>query len=344
MSLLTTVDNERELERALSEPYEEDIEAVKKLGGDLLILGAGGKMGPTLVQRAVLAFQRAGVPWNVYAASRFSDLVARKKLEQLGARTVTADLMDEANSEPLPDCPNVLYMVGFKFGSTDNPERTWAVNSYLPGRVAERFQDSRIVAFSTGNVYPLVGVTSGGATEDTLPDPLGEYAQSCLGRERILEYFCEHNSTPVCLLRLNYAVEARYGVLLELAQKVHARNPVSVTMGHVNVIWQGDANSVALRAFESCGVPAEVLNLTGQQTLSVRSIGTELGKRFGVKPIFEGEEQPTALLSNASRCHGLFGPPKVAVSEMLDLIVHWIRIKGPTLGKPTKFEIRDGSF
>ncbi|HUV12556.1 MAG TPA: NAD(P)-dependent oxidoreductase [Acidobacteriota bacterium] len=344
MSLLPTVKNEDELEAVLSEPYEEDIEAVKKLGGDLLILGAGGKMGPTLVQRAVLAFRRAGVPWKVYAASRFSDPVARMKLEQLGARTLSVDLMDESLQDPLPDCPNVLYMVGFKFGSADNPEKAWAVNSYLPGRVAERFRNSRIVSFSTGNVYPLVDKASGGATEATRPDPVGEYAQSCLGKERVLEYFCETNSTPVCLLRLNYAVEARYGVLLELAQKVHARNPISVTTGYVNVIWQGDANSVALRAFDSCDVPAEVLNLTGQETLSVRTIVTELGKRFRITPVFEGEEQPTALLSNATRCSELFGPPKVELSEMLDLMVHWIRIKGPTLGKPTKFEVRDGSF
>lgn len=344
MSIPTAVNDEGELEKILSEPYEEDIEAVKQLGGDLLVLGAGGKMGPTLVQRAVSAFRRAGVPWKVYAASRFSDLVARSKLEQLGVRTLMVDLMDENPQEPLPDCPNVLYMIGFKFGSTDNPERTWAINSYLPGRIAERFPNSRIVAFSTGNVYPLVAVESGGATEATPLDPVGEYAQSCLGRERILEYFSEKNSTPACLLRLNYAVEARYGVLLEIAQKVHARSPVSLRMGHVNVIWQGDANSVALRAFEICAVPPEVLNLTGLETLSVRSIAMELGKRFKIKPILEGEEQPTALLSNARRCSEIFGPPRVGVSEMLDLIVHWIRIKGPTLGKPTKFEIRDGSF
>lgn len=344
MLLNTSVKDEVELENLLSEPYEEDIEAAKKLEGDLLVLGAGGKMGPTLVQRALLAIRRAGVPWKVYAASRFSDLVARRKLEQLGAVTLSADLLHENPEEPLPDCPNVLFMVGFKFGSTDNPERTWAVNSYLPGRLAERFRNSRVVAFSTGNVYPLVDVASDGATESTPPEPIGEYAQSCLGRERILEYFSERNSTPVCLLRLNYAVETRYGVLLEIAQKVHARTPVSVAMGHVNVIWQGDANSVALRAFEYCSVPPFVLNLTGQETLSVRSISMELGKRFGIKPILEGEEMPTALLSNASLCHKLFGPPKVSVPEMLDLIVHWIRLKGPTLGKPTKFEVRDGSF
>jgi hypothetical protein len=344
MPTLKQIDSEEELEATLAEPSDQDIAAVKELGGDLLVLGAGGKMGPTFVQRAILAFRRAGVPWHVYAVSRFTDLLTQKKLESYGARTVAIDLMDESEPELWPKCPNVISMVGFKFGSTDNPEKTWAVNSYLPGRIAERYKDSRIVAFSTGNVYPLVEVSSGGAKETTNLAPVGEYAQSCLGRERLFEFFCDKNSTPTCLLRLNYAVEARYGVLLEIALKVHSRRPVSLSMGHVNVIWQGDANSVCLRAFPLCSVPVEVLNLTGPETLSVRWIATEFGKRFGIKPVFEGEEESTALLSNASRCTAEFGPPSVSVSDMMDLIVHWIRIKGPTLGKPTKFEVRNGSF
>lgn len=338
------IQDEQDLERLLSDPYPEDVEMARRLQGDLLVLGAGGKMGPTLVERIVRAIQQAGSPSKVYAASRFSDPLQREKLEAEGAKTLAADLMEEAQLSALPRCPYVIYMVGMKFGSTGQEERTWAVNAYLPGRVAEHFRDARIVAFSTGNVYPLVPVDSGGSREEDRPGPVGEYAQSCLGRERVLQYFSLRHSTPMCILRLNYAVEARYGVLLDIAVRVYAGEPIPLEMGYVNVIWQGDANSVCFRSFDLCRSPAEILNLTGPETLSVRELAETFGERLGRRPVFEGREGPTALLNNASRCHARFGPPRVPVSQVIDLVARWVSIGGPTLAKPTKFEIKDGQF
>ncbi|HKJ68542.1 MAG TPA: NAD-dependent epimerase/dehydratase family protein [bacterium] len=301
-------------------------------------------MGPTLIQRISRAREMAGASWKIYAVSRFSNPEAREKIEAAGAETISADLLDEQQLASLPDCPNIIYMVGMKFGATDQEPLTWAMNAYLSGRVADRFSSSRIVAFSTGNVYPLVPVDSGGSREVDPPDPVGEYAQSCLGRERIFQHFSLRNTTPVCLLRLNYAVEARYGVLLDIAINVYQEDPVSLDTGYVNVIWQGDANSVAFRSLSLCASPAEILNVTGPDILSVRAIAEEFGGRFGREPVFSGEEQPSALLNDASRCHELFGQPRVEVEEVMDLIAHWITIDGKLLGKPTKFEVRDGKF
>jgi len=338
------ITTEAALEDLLSEPYPEDIEFARTLDGDILVLGAGGKMGPTLVRRICRASGAANEPWNVYAVSRFSTAGVREKLEAFGAQTIAADLLDEAQLAALPDCPNIIFMAGMKFGATGQKPLTWAMNTCLPGRVAERFPHSRITAFSTGNVYPLVSPDSGGCQETDPPGPVGEYAQSCLGRERILQYFSQRNNTPVCLLRLNYAVEARYGVLPDIALRVYHKEPVSLDTGYVNVIWQGDANSVAFRSLDLCGSPAEVLNLTGPEILSVRSIAEGFGERFGKSPKFTGKERPTALLNIAGRCHQLYGPPRVSVEEVMDLIVHWITINGKMLDKPTKFEVRDGKF
>jgi nucleoside-diphosphate-sugar epimerase len=339
-----SITDEMSLEGILSEPYPEDVAAMEDLRGGLLVLGAGGKMGPTLVQRAVKSYRKAGQSDEVIAVSRFSDKTLRSNLEKIGAETISIDLLDEESLDSLPQMPNIIFMAGMKFGSSGNQPMTWAMNAYLPGRVADKFKDSRIVAFSTGNVYPLVSPESGGSKESDPVGPIGEYAQSCLGRERILEYFSTHHSTPVCILRLNYAVEARYGVIVDIAQKIINNESVDLKMGSVNVIWQGDANSVCLRAFDLCGIPATILNLTGKDVLSVRQIAEDLGQRLGKKVLFVGDEGSRALLNNASKCHRLFGDPKVSLDQILDLTVSWIQNGGRTLGKPTKFQVTDGKF
>ena len=339
-----SIANEKELEALLSEPYPEDVAFARDLEGDVMVLGAGGKMGPTLTRRIVRAAEQAGAGTTVYAVSRFSDVHKKEQLEALGAKTIAADLLDEAALAALPACRNVIYMAGMKFGATGQEPLTWAMNAYLPGRVAERFQASRIVAFSTGNVYPMMSPDSGGAAETVRPGPVGEYAQSCLGRERVFEHFSRKNETPMCLLRLNYAVEARYGVLTDIAQKVHSGTPIALDMGHVNVIWQGDANSVCFRALELCSSPADILNVTGPETLSVRALAETFAERFGRDPVFEGEESEVALLNDASRSHRLFGAPKVPVPVVVDLVADWVERGGATLGKPTKFETKDGQF
>jgi nucleoside-diphosphate-sugar epimerase len=338
------IETETELEELLARPYAEDVEALGKLEGDLLILGVAGKMGPSLALRAARASREAGRPRRILGVSRFSNSEVRRRLEEGGVETIAFDLLDFDRLGELPEAENVVYMAARKFGSTGDEAMTWAMNTLLAARAAERWAASRIVAFSSGNVYPLVPVEGGGATEETAPGPIGEYAQSVLGRERLFEYVSRRRGTPVVLLRLNYAVELRYGVLVDIARKVWERRPVDVTMGHVNVIWQGDANSVALRSFSLCSSPPAVLNLTGPGTLAVRQIALEFGRRFGIEPEIIGREADTALLNNASRCHRLFGPPRVGLEEMLDGIAHWIRIGGPLFDKPTHFEVRNGKF
>ncbi len=335
---------EQELEEILSRPSPEDLDAVRALSGDLLILGVGGKMGPSLARRAARAARAAGVKRRVIAVSRFSNPGLRRNLESDGIDTVEADLLDPMRLGGLPWAQNVIFMAARKFGSTGNEPLTWAMNAWLPAQVAQRYRNCRIVAFSSGNVYPLVEARGGGATEETAPEPVGEYAQSVLARERMFQYFSSLHGTPVVLLRLNYAVELRYGVLVDIGRRVWEGEPVDVTMGYANVIWQGDANSVCLRSFPLCQSPPGVLNLTGPETVSVRDIAGEFGRRFGVKPVIAGEEAPTALLNNASRCHALFGKPDVSVEQMIDWIAGWIRAGGASLDKPTHFEIRDGRF
>lgn len=338
------IESEAELDEFLSRPYPEDQEAIRALEGDLLILGVGGKMGPSLAIRAARAAEQAGLRRRIIGVSRFSEAALRRQLEAAGVETLSADLLDFDGLARLPDAPNVIFMAARKFGSTGDEALTWAMNALLPARVAERYRQARIVAFSSGNVYPFVPVDSGGATEQTPPGPVGEYAQSVLARERLFEYQSRRYGTPVVLLRLNYAVELRYGVLVDLARKVYSREPIDVTMGHVNVIWQGDANSVCLRSFSLCQSPPAVLNLTGPGTLSVRKLAIDFGRRFGIEPVFTGREAETALLNNASRCHALFGLPRVTLDEMLDAVAHWITAGGRLLDKPTHFEVRNGRF
>lgn len=336
--------NEDELEAALSAPNEADIESARQWDGDLLLLGVGGKMGPSLALRAAKAAKLAGTGYKVAGVSRFSDQRSRALLEEAGVRTISADLLDEDSLARLPDSPNVIYMAARKFGSTGDEGYTWAMNTYLPGRVASRFPASRIVAFSSGNVYPFLPVASGGATEETPPAPIGEYAISALGRERMFTHFSQANGTPVVLLRLNYAVELRYGVLFDIGSKVFAREPVDLAMGNANVIWQGDANSVCLRSLPHASSPPLVLNLTGPETLSVRWVAQVFGRHFGVEPSFTGTESPRALLNNAARCFELFGYPTVSVRELIEATARWIGSGGRALGKPTHFEVTDGKF
>lgn len=341
---LKSIPTEERLEDVLSEPYPEDVEFARQLDGDVMVLGAGGKMGPTLIKRIVRAVREADADTTVYAVSRYSDSAVETELRSSGAETIRADLMNDDALESLPECENVIYMVGMKFGTTGQEPMTWAINSYLPGRVASRFEDSRIVALSTGNVYPPVPVDSGGSTETDPTGPVGEYAQSCLGRERVFQHFAKENGTPTCLLRLNYAVELRYGVLVDLARRVYAGEPVPLEMGYVNVIWQGDANSVCFRSLKLADSPAEILNMTGPDVLSVRRLAERFADAFDREVTFEGEPAETALLNDASRCHEIFEEPRMPADRMIELVASWVERGGTTMGKPTKFHVRDGEF
>ncbi len=341
---LSDISNTEALDHTLSEPYPEDVDFAREISEDVMIMGAGGKMGPTLVQRICRARDATGQHWKVYAVSRYSDPETYRHMEQVGAHPIRADLLNEDSLQDLPVCFNIIYMTGMKFGTTGKEAQTWAVNSYLPGRVSEQFPESRIMAFSTGNVYPLVPVKSGGSVETDSPEPVGEYAQSCLGRERIFEYFSTSQQTPVCLFRLNYAVEARYGVLLDIALHVYHQQPLALDTGYVNVIWQGDANSYAFRALQLCDSPPVILNVTGPETLPVREIAHQFGKKFGIQPQFTGTEQDTALLSNAAVCQRELGEPRVPVDDVIDLVAVWVKEDRPTWHKPTKFTVRTGEF
>jgi hypothetical protein len=336
--------DEAELEERLSRPDEGVVETLRGLKGDLVLLGAAGKMGPTLARMARRALDAAGSKSAVIAAARFSDARAKDSLERAGVKTVSCDLLDRAQVDRLPDAGAVLYMIGQKFGTTGAEGATWAVNTVVPGNAAERYRGVPTVVFSTGNVYPLVPVASGGATEETAPGPVGEYAASALGRERVYEFMSERHGTPICVYRLNYAVETRYGVLVDVALKVRDGIPVDLRMGHANVIWQGDANAVALRCLGLARRPAERLNVTGPRVESVREVAGRLGELLGRKPVLEGNEQPTALLSNAAKMVRLLGAPRVGTDQMVSWIAAWVKSGGRSLGKPSHFETRDGKF
>jgi nucleoside-diphosphate-sugar epimerase len=337
-------ESEEQLEDFLSSPSIEDVEFAHQVEGDVLLLGAAGKMGPSLAWRARRALDAAGNRARVIAVSRFSEEGSREKLESYGVECIASDLLADGALDRLPDAPNVIYMAARKFGATGNPGQTWATNVLLPALAAKRYRHSRIVAFSTGNVYPFTPVESGGPTEEVPPDPVGEYGWSALGRERMFEFASAEYNTKVSLLRLNYAVEMRYGVLADIAAKVWNGAPLDLTMGYVNIIWQGDANSVTFRALGHTASPPFVLNLTGAETLRVRDIAAGFGRRLGKEPLLAGEEAPTALLSNASLCHRLFGAPEIPVEIVMDWVADWVQSGGRSLGKPTKFQVRDGRF
>lgn len=341
MDYMKTVE---QLEDLMTKPSNQLIEDITKIDGDLLILGIGGKMGPTLAKMAKRAIDAAGIEKRVIGVSRFSKGSLREDLESAGIETISADLLNDAQLQNLPDSKNIIYMAGNKFGTTGNEHFTWAMNAYLPGRVAEKFKDSRIVAFSTGNVYPLTSVTAGECTEEHPVNPVGEYAQSCLGRERIFTYFSHKNSTPILLFRLNYAIDMRYGVLLELAKQVYNGENVDLSMGQVNVIWQGDANEYALRSLLLCSTRPELLNITGPEKVSTRWIAEQFAARFNKSAKFVNSEQPTSLLNNASKAHKLLGYPSVSLGQMIDWTAEWIKNDGVTHNKPTHFQERQGAF
>lgn len=334
----------KEIYDNLLQPSPALVADMAKIEGDIIILGAGGKMGPALAKLVREAIDRSGLPRTVIAVSRFSEAGLRQELDEKGIITISADLLDDRQLQSLPDARNVLYLAGTKFGTTGNESYTWAMNSYLPGRVAEKYRHSNIVAFSTGNVYPLTPVVLGGASETDPPGPLGEYAQSCLGRERIFQYSSSKYNTPILIYRLNYANDLSYGVLLEIARSVKTDKPIDLRMGNVNVIWQGDANEIAIRSLLHCSTPSKVLNVTGPEILSVRWIAQEFGKLFGKSPLFTGEEQPTALLSNAAECIRLFGYPTVPPKKMIELLAAWIDQGGATIDKETHFQERTGKY
>ena len=342
---MTHIQNEMELEERLSRPSDADAAALAALDGDLMILGVGGKMGPSLARLARRAADKAGSKKRVIAVARFSNPSLPSELAANRIETISCDLLESEKLAQLPDVPNVIYMAARKFGTAGAEHLTWAMNTYLPGLVAARYRSARIVAFSTGNVYPLRPITEGGATEATPVAPVGEYAQSALGRERMFEYGSAKWGTPVTILRLNYAIDLRYGVLVDIGRAVYERRPIDVRMPLVNVIWQGDANSWCLRSFPFCQSPPFILNITGPETLSVRDIAISFGKHFGIEPEFLAQsEGPSALLNDASQANKLFGNPTVNPARMIEWIAHWIKNGRAMLDKPTHFQTRDGKF
>ncbi len=333
-----------DLEDRLSLPTVGVVETMQRLDGDILILGIGGKMGPTLGKMAKRASDLAGATRRVIGVSRFSTGDVQDELHAGGIETLQCDLLDPAALDALPDAPNVVYMAGMKFGTTGQESFTWAMNAHLPGLVCQRFRDSRIVAFSTGNVYPLVPVTGGGSLEGDPVAPVGEYAMSCLGRERIFEHYSRTLNTPVALIRLSYAVEMRYGVLVDIAAHVMREEPIDLTMGNLVAIWQRDANAMALQSFDHVDTPPFVVNVTGPEILSVRQIASEFGRLLNRRITFTGTESGVAMISNAGLAHRLFGYPRTTIAEVVRWAADWVARGGETLGKPTHFETVDGKF
>ncbi len=333
------VETEAALIEKMTEPTPEVVEAVSRIDGEIMILGIAGKMGPSLGELLV----RAGAG-GVIGVSRFSNPSDRGKLEAAGIRTVRCDLLDDDRLRQLPEVEHIFLMAGHKFGSTGNPPLTWAMNTMLPAKVMQRFPQSQIVYVSSGNVYRFVRFDSGGADESGPVDPVGEYAQSRLGGERLVEFYSAQSGTPVAIIRLFYATELRYGIVLDIAQKVWNREPIDLTMGYVNQIWQGDANAYLARSFPLCKSPAPVLNMTGPETLSVRELAGSLGELLGIEPIFEGVEGKTALLGNSRALVGQFGRPRVTPQEIVEWVAWWTMHGGQMLDKPTKYESRTGEF
>lgn len=343
-SLPKTIQGVEELEQQLSEPTDDVLAMMDRIEGDVVILGVGGKMGPTLARMVRRASDRAGTRRRVVGVSRFSSPSQESQLQENGIETVRADLLDANRLKVLPDAPNVIYMAGIKFGSTGHESLTWAINTYLPAPVCQRYRNSRIVVFSTGNVYGLTPVQDGGAIESDMLNPTGEYAMSCLGRERIFEYFSRTMGTAMAIIRLNYAFELRYGVLVDMAQKVWANEPIDLSMGHVNTIWQGDANAMILRSLEHVASPPLVVNVGGTDILSVRLVCEQFGQLMDKPVCFVGQESPDALLSNGQLGIRLFGSPRVSIERAMLWIADWVMRGGESLSKPTHFEVRDGRF
>lgn len=335
---------ETELEELLTKPSPADTEALAQIDGDILLLGAGGKMGPTMARRIRLASDLAGKDRRVIAVSRFSNSNARESLESHGVECVSCDLLCRESVDQLPSSPNVLYLVGRKFGTSDRTDLTWAANTIAPTYVAHRFREARIVVFSTGNVYPLRTMAEGGCDEQVAMEPHGEYAISAVGRERVFEYFSRQFQTKTLIVRLNYAVDLRYGVLVDIATRVFQREPVNVSVPYFNVIWQGDANSYGLRALLHCESPPRVLNVTGERVMSVRETANWFGARFGLAVEFCGVENDRSLLSDASRCFQQMGRPDIDEWQLCEMVASWIEHGGRSLNLPTKFDVASGRF
>ena len=338
------VDSVEELERRLSEPSEADRTFMRSLQGDIIILGAGGKMGPSLAKLAKRAADQAGVRKRILAVSRFTSEAARRDLKMAGIEVVPCNLLSPEEVSQLPQCENVLYLAGRKFGSSGRPDLTWAMNAVAPALAAYHYRRSRVVVFSTGNVYGLRSVASGNSRETDPVSPVGEYAQSCLARERIFEYHSNEYKTECLIFRLNYAVDLRYGVLVDIARKVYSGEPVDVTVPAFNAIWQRDANSYALRVLNLCTSPPRILNVTGSETATVREVAQSFAAHFGRACQFQGKEGSSALLSDASPCHSLLGPPSVSLSTLKEWVADWVVKGGENLDKPTHFEVVDGSY
>ncbi|MCK0135310.1 hypothetical protein [Arenibacter sp. S6351L] len=333
-----------ELEDRILAPSKALVADMKKISGDIMILGIGGKMGPSMGKLAIRAIKEAGSTQRIIGVSRFSDNAVRQELEELGIVTYSCDLLNRNELQKLPQVPNIIFLVGHKFGTTGNEDFTWAMNTYLPAIVAEHFKDSKIVAFSSGNVLPFVPITAGGASEEIAPEPIGEYAQSCLGRERMFQYFSKKNRTEILIYRLNYAVDFRYGVLVEIARSVLNDQPIDLATGNVNVIWQGDANEIALRSLLHCTTPAKVLNVTGPETLSVKWVAELFGELFEKEPTFINVPEGSALLNNASECHRLFGYPQITIRQAIEITAQWLIQGGDSINKDTHFQERRGKF
>ncbi|MHC1763837.1 MAG: NAD-dependent epimerase/dehydratase family protein [Verrucomicrobiia bacterium] len=342
--LPATIRSEDELDEILTRPSRQLVEFIPQITSPLLVLGASGKMGPSLCLLARRAAIAAGRTLRIVAVSRFSDRRSRRWLETHNIETISCDLLNRDETKGLPEAQDVVYLVGMKFGTQQNPWQTWAINTLVPSHVVERYPSSRIVALSTGNVYPLVPAQSGGSNENDPPAPVGEYGSAALARERIFEYYSRTRGTSFAILRLNYAVELRYGVLVDIAQKVWHRQPIDLSTGYLNCLWQGDANEAILRAFALVSNPLAVFNLTGLEVLKVRELALRFGHLMGREPLLIGSEAPTALLSNASKIFAALGPPATPVNRVLEWIADWIKRDGATLGKPTHFEVRSGQF
>lgn len=338
------IQTEAELDEVMTRPSLALVEMMRRLKGDLMILGIAGKMGVTLGMLALRACKEARVQKRIIGVSRFSDPRSRRMLEEIGLETIQCDLLDRESVSQLPQVENVIFMAGRKFGTTDSEALTWVMNTLVPGNVAHHFQKSRVVVFSTACVYPLVDVATGGCLDDDLPDPVGDYAQSCLGRERVFSYYSQTHKMPALIFRLSYAIDLRYGVLHELARKIWQNKPIDVTMGYANVIWQGDANSQALLSLEHCSVPAKILNVTGRKIISIREVATGFGKLMGRKVKFTGKERKTALVINSKQAEEILEKHRVTLRQMMEWTAHWVAQGGATLDKPTHFEVRNGKY
>jgi nucleoside-diphosphate-sugar epimerase len=340
----SSIQDVTELEELLSEPTQGAIRALSDLEGDIIVLGAGGKMGPRLARMAKRASKTSGKSRRIIAVSRFSSPKLEQQLQSWGVETLRCDLLDRESLSRLPDATNVVYMAGMKFGSTEQESLTWATNSFLPGLVCERYFKGRIVVFSTGNVYGLSPVSRGGSREQDTLEPAGEYAMSCLGRERICEHFSRKNQTRMSIIRLNYACELRYGVLLDVAQRVYAGQAVPLSMGYLNAIWQGDASAMSLQALACAASPPFIVNVTGPELLSVRRVAQEFAEHWHKPSRFEGTESEDALLSNAQKAYQSFGQPRITAAQITAWIADWLERGGETWAKPTHFEERTGRF